>query len=199
MSQPEPTGHTGLPELAEIFHALRRGRHISSADGSMFTHLCNHYEAYQTLLLDLGFSLKRHPREFFYLEDHSNFTDIAGKMALFVFVLVESLADQGLPIEETLMSRSFRMEELPHLQGDRYRELLREADIANSEQLAGVVNYLERYGFVRRQPDDQFELLPPAYRFLDICLYYAKRDEDSEKEAITDARDPVSENGGDHE
>jgi hypothetical protein len=193
MPQSEPTGNTGLPELADIFHALRRGRHINAADGSLFVHLCNHFAAYQTLLQDLGFRLKRHPREFFYLEDTANFTDIAGKMALFVFVLVESLADQGLPIEETMMSRSFALAELPHLHSDRYRELMREAEVTNAEQLGAIINYLDRYGFVCRKPDDQFEFLAPAYRFLDICQDYARRAEGTDARGEEDVGDSKSE------
>jgi hypothetical protein len=173
MKQLEPDGRTNLPALADIFHALRRGRHISSADGALFTHLCAHYEAYRVLLEDLGFTLRRHPREFFYLEDTSNFTDIAGKMALFIFILVENLADRGLPIEDTLMSSTFAADDLPHLTGDRYRELMREAEVTSVEQLGGIILGLDRYGFIRRLPDDRFGFLPPAYRFLDLCLQYA--------------------------
>ena len=191
MPQSEPTGNTGLPELSDIFHALRRGRHISAADGNLYAHLCNHFTAYQTLLQDLGFRLKRHPREFFYLEDTANFTDIAGKMALFVLVLVESLADRGLPIEETMMGGSFAIAELPHLHSDRYRELMREAEVTSTEQLGAIINHLDRYGFVRRKPDDQFEFLSPAYRFLDICQDYAKRAAGSDARADDDTEDTL--------
>ncbi len=180
MKQLEPDGRTNLPALADIFHALRRGRHISSADGAMFAHLCAHFEAYRVLLEDLGFTLRRHPREFFYLEDTSNFTDIAGKMALFIFILVEHLADRGLPIEDTLMSSTFAADDLPHLTGDRYRELMREAEVTSAEQLGGILLSLERYGFIRRKPDDRFGFLPPAYRFLDLCLQYAGDDKTKE-------------------
>ncbi len=171
--QPAPDGRTGLPALDEIFHALRRGRHISAADGSLHTHLTAHHEAYRALLEDLGFTLKRHPCDFFYLEDSSNFTDIAGRMALFVFILIEDLADRGLPVEETLMTAAFETGALPHLTGDRYRNLMREAEVTTPEQLAQIVLSLDRYGFIRRQPDDHFSFLPPAYRFLDLCLEYA--------------------------
>lgn len=184
MPQPEPDGKTRLPELAAIFHALRRGRHISAADGSMFVHLCNHFEAYRELINELGFTLRRHQREFFYLEDHAHFTDIAGKMALFVFILVEHLADRGLPVEDTLMSKTFAVEELPHFAGDRHQALMREADVATPEQLLNVINNLERYGFTRRKPDNQFEFLPPAYRFLDICMEYAGKHKDANQEVL---------------
>jgi len=173
----KPDGKTHLPALADIFHALRRGRHISAADGTLFTHLATHGEAYRTLLEDLGFVLKRHPRDFFYLEDSANFTEIAAKMALFFFILVEHLADRGLPIEETLMSSRFAIEAMPHLTGDRYRDLMREAEVTTTEQLLNIITTLDRYGFIRRLPDDQFECLPPVYRFLDICLQYANKTE----------------------
>lgn len=189
MTKPEPTGHTGLPALAEIFHALRRGRHISAVDGHLFTHLSNHYAAYHQLLQELGFTLTRHARDFFYLEDQTNFTDIAGRMALFVFVLVESLADKGQPIEETLMTRPFTLGDLPHLATDRYRDLMREADVTTTEQLYAIVNYLDRYGFVRRKPDDLFEFLSPTYRYLDICMEYANRESPPETSPASDPDD----------
>lgn len=173
MLKPEPDGKTGLPELAGIFHALRRGRHISSADGGIFTHLCNHFDAYCALLDELGFTLRRHPRDFFYLEDSSHFTEIAGKMALFVFIMVENIADRGLPVEETLMTGSFAVDDLPHFSSDRYRSLMREADIATPEQLSNVISHLERHGFIRNKPDERFEFLTPAYRFLDLCMHYS--------------------------
>lgn len=195
MSKPEPDGNTGLPELAAIFHALRRGRHISSADGGIFTHLCNHYEAYRNLLDELGFTLKRHPREFFYLEDSSHFTDIAGKMALFVFIMVENIADRGLPVEDSLMTGSFAIADLPHFSSDRYRSLMREADVATPEQLANVISSLERHGFIRNLPDEKFAFLTPAYRFLDICMHYSamSKDTNSATDETSSARMPETE------
>jgi hypothetical protein len=106
---------------------------------------------------------------------------------------VESLADQGLPIEETMMSRSFALAELPHLHSDRYRELMREAEVTNAEQLGAIINYLDRYGFVCRKPDDQFEFLAPAYRFLDICQDYARRAEGTDARGEEDVGDSKSE------
>jgi len=181
MQKSEPDGKTNLPALADLFHALRRGRHISAADGALYSHLCAHAEAYRTLLEELGFTLRRHPRDFFYLEDTANFTDIAARMALFFFILVEHLADRGLPVEDTLMSSAFAIADMPHLTGDRYRELMREAEITTPDQLNTIISTLDRYGFIRRLPDERFECLPPTYRFLDLCLQYASDEKTREK------------------
>lgn len=177
-----------VPDLAAVFEALRRGRHICMTDGALYAALKAHAATFTELFAQLGFDLVHHPRDFFYFVDKGNFTEISARMAVFMFILIEDLADRGDAVEETLMSRHFRYAELPHLAGDRYRRLMREAGVAEPGELEQLVQTMERFGFVHRRDDDSFTFRPPAYRFLDLCLELAAqapsgRDADDAPEA----------------
>jgi hypothetical protein len=169
---PSPSGKDpfDLPRLREVFDALRRGGHLCPEDGELYWALRDHRDAYAALFERLGFRLEAHPRDFFYFRGEGNLSDAGARMALFVFVLVEALADQGAAVEEALLTRTFGVAELPHLGSERYRAYLREAGIEGEEGLEGVVRNLERFGFARRLGEGRFQFRPPAYRFLDLCL-----------------------------
>jgi hypothetical protein len=107
-----------LPHLGEIFDVLRRGRH--------FHHL--------------GFRLVVHQRDFFYFRGKDSLSPQASRMAVFVFILIESLADQGEPVVDTLMTRTFTIADLPHLKGARYRAYLQEAGPSDEDELRGIVS-----------------------------------------------------------
>lgn len=169
MSEQNPASSYDLPRLKEVFEALRRGRHLCPEDGDLYWALRDHREAYGDLFGRLGFRLEAHPRDFFYFAGEGSLSDVGVRLALFVFILVEALADQGAAVEEALMTRTFSVADLPHLGSERYRAYLREAGVEGEEGLEGVVRYLERYGFARRQGDGGFRFRPPAYRFLDLC------------------------------
>ncbi len=157
-----------LPRLKEVFEALRRGRHLCAEDGDLYWALRDHREAYQDLLGHLGFRLHAHPRDFFYVEGEGSLSDASARMALLVFILVEHLADQGAAVEESLMTRTFQVAELPHLTTERYRAYLKEAGAEGEEGVEGILRNLERFGFLRRVGAG-FRFRPPAYRFLDLC------------------------------
>ncbi len=162
-----------LPDLGDVFEVLRRGRHICMSDGKLYASLKAHTEDFGAMFAQLGFELVQHPRDFFYFVDRGHFTELSSRMAVFMFVLIEDLADRGDAIEETVMSRHFRYAELPHLVGDRYRQTMREAGITEPEHLENLVQTMERFGFAVRQPDRSFTFRAPAYRFLDLCLQIA--------------------------
>ncbi len=164
-----------LPHLAEVFEALRRGKHISVRDGDLFQALEKRERLFEALFEKLGFKLIRHPRDFFYFLDTANFTDLSARMAVFMFILVESLADRGESVEETVMTRRFAYQDLPHLQGERYQTYMREAGIVTPEELAGIVRTMERFGFARRMDEETFCFDAPIYRFLDLCLEQARQ------------------------
>jgi len=159
-----------LPNLAAVFEALRRGRHICMSDGPLYAPLKSHTRGFTVLFAQLGFELVHHPRDFFYFVDRGNFTDLSARMAVFMCILIEDLADRGDAIEETIMSRHFRHGDLPHLTVDRYRRLMREAGITEPEHVEHLLQTMERFGFVDRLPDESFTFRPPAYRFLDLAL-----------------------------
>lgn len=175
MGAPTPSPPSGadpfeLPRLREVFDALRRRRHLCPDDGDLYWALRDHRDAYAALFGRLGFQLVAHARDFFYFRGEGNISDAGTRMALFVFVLVEALADQGAAVEEALLTRTFAASELPHLGSERYRAYLREAGVEGEEGLEAVVRNLERFGFARRLGEGRFQFRPPVYRFLDLCL-----------------------------
>jgi hypothetical protein len=164
-----------LPHLAEIFETLRRGKHLSARDGDLYHARKKQEPLFDALFGKLGFKLVHHPRDFYYFLDTSNFTELSARMAIFMFILVEHLADRGEPVEETLMTRRFSSGDLPHLQGERYQSTMREAGITTPDELAAIVRTMERFGFARRLDEETFGFDVPAYRFLDLCLEMAGR------------------------
>ncbi len=56
-----------LPCLAEVFEALRRGKHIAARDGELFHALKQHESQHEALFTKLGFKLVHHARDFFLL------------------------------------------------------------------------------------------------------------------------------------
>ena len=161
--------------MAEVFEALRRGKHVSLKDGDIFHALKKHEGVYEQLFSKLGFKLIRHARDFFYFLDTSNFTDLSGRIAVFMFILVEYLADQGDTVEDTVMTRRFAYRDLPHLHGERYQTYMREAGVTTPEDLAAIVRTMERFGFTRRMDAETFCFDVPIYRFLDLCMDMAAK------------------------
>ena len=159
-----------LPHMAEVFEALRRGKHVSMNDGDLFHALKKHEAVYEKLFSKLGFHLVHHARDFFYFLDTSNFTDLSSRIAVFMFILVEYLADQGDTVEDTVMMRRFAYRDLPHLHGERYQTYMREAGVTTPEDLAAIVRTMERFGFTRRMDAETFCFDVPIYRFLDLCM-----------------------------
>ena len=172
-------GVMDLPHLAEVFEALRRGKHLSSRDGDLFHALKKHESLFESLFAKLGFKMVHHTRDFFYFLDTSNFTDLSAKIAVFMFILVEYLADQGDTVEDTVMTRRFAYKDLPHLQGERYQTYMREADVTTPEDLTAIVRTMERFGFTRRMDAETFCFDVPIYRFLDLCMDMAAQASDS--------------------
>ena len=162
-----------LPHLAEVFESLRRGKHLAARDGEIFFALKKHEVLFEALFAKLGFKLTHHSRDFFYFLDTTNFTDLSARMAVFMFILVEFLADQGDTVADAVMTRRFAFKELPHLQGERYQTTMREAGISTPEDLVAVVRTMERFGFARRMDEETFCFDVPIYRFLDLCMEMA--------------------------
>lgn len=164
-----------LPHMAEVFEALRRGKHVSLKDGDIFHALKKHEGVYERLFAKLGFKLVRHARDFFYFLDSSNFSESTGRIAVFMFILVEYLADQGDTVEDTVMTRRFAYKDLPHMHGERYKTYMREAGVTTPEELATIVRTMERFGFTRRVDAETFCFDVPIYRFLDLCMDMAAK------------------------
>jgi hypothetical protein len=164
-----------LPELREIFDALRRGRHVCPEDGKLYWALRENLEDYLDLFRNLGFDLQAHPRDFYYFRGKDSLSPQASRMSVFVFILIEALSDAGEPVVDTLMTRTFFVQELPHLKGARYRAYFKEVGVLSDDDLRGTVRQLERFGFAQRLTDETFRFRAPAYRFFDICTQILKQ------------------------
>ncbi|BDD85982.1 condensin complex protein MksE [Desulfofustis limnaeus] len=182
MTDPSPFA---LPHLGEIFDALRRGRHICAADGKLYWALRDNLEAYLDLFQHLGFRLQVHPRDFYYFRGKDSLSPLASKMAVFVFILIESLSDQGEAVVEALMTKTFSISELVHLKHARYRAYLKEASVTSEEELLAIIRQLERFGFAQRHTEDSFSFRTPAYRFFDVCIDILNREDDQPTEEQT--------------
>jgi len=158
-----------IPKLAEIFEALRRGRHICAEDGDLFWALRDRFDHIQTLFSHLGFRLEAHPRDFYYFHGSASLSDRSERMAVFMFILVEWLSDRGEQVEEAIITRKFNIDELPHMRIERYRQYMNEAGVAGEGGISDVIRNFERFGFARREGGSMFSFRSPVFRFVDLC------------------------------
>jgi hypothetical protein len=166
-----------LPGLKDIFEALRQGRHLCQADGSLYRYLEDHRETFTDLFGQLGFELKKHRRDFYYFYSRNTISEKSERMAVFMFMLIEWITDQGHNIEETLMNQQFNCDELPHLSTGRYRDILSQLSIFDRDGLVTIITNMARMGFVERVNEKTFAFRSPVYRFLDICQEIASHHE----------------------
>ncbi|MCP3930251.1 MAG: hypothetical protein GY705_14250 [Bacteroidetes bacterium] len=155
-----------LPNLAEIFDNLRKGKHICPEDKELYYPLEQEYEAFNDLFRNLGFDLVKHPRNFYYFHSDISFTPIARRASVFMFILIEHLASEGVMVEEALTSGSISIDSLPHEENSRYQRYMDEAGITVDKS----INILVRLGFAEFQSKDNFRFRAPVYRFIDLCL-----------------------------
>jgi len=163
-------GPYALPQLAEVFDALRRGRHLCLEDGDIYRAVHEHIDQYRELFKNLGFRFEEHPRGFYYFRGAGSVSDLTSKMAVFMFILVEAVADTSESVEQAIMSRPMAMTDLPHLKTERYRGYLKEVGVVTDDDLEQVVSHLIRFGFAHRLDSGSFRFRSPAYRFFDVAL-----------------------------
>jgi hypothetical protein len=161
-----------LPEkLDEIFRELSRGRHLSGQDVELFTALERRSDDYAHIFRNLGFELVHDARGFYYFFGSNR--GIAGgvqRLALFVYILIDWLADTGESITDALAGKAFTLSSLPHLASDRYRGYLSHVDVDNADGILDIVRNLENFGFARQIGDGSFRFLPPVHRIVDAVL-----------------------------
>jgi len=155
-----------LPNLAVIFDELRKGKHICAEDAEIYNSLQREYESFRDLFHYLGFDLVRHPRNFFYFQSELAFTDMASRVSVFMFILIEYLASEGRSIEEALTSDYIHIDALPHTANSRYKRYMDEAGVTVSK----CINTLSRLGFIDYQGGNKFRFKSPVYRFIDLCI-----------------------------
>lgn len=158
-------------KLDEIFRELSRGRHLSAQDGDLYSTLEQRPDDYILLFGKLGFELVHDARGFYYFTGSNR--GIAGgvqRLALFVYIFIDWLADSGESITEALAGKAFAVDALPHLSSDRYRGYLAHVDVENTDGLADIIRTMDNFGFAKQMGDGSFRFLPPVQRIVDACI-----------------------------
>lgn len=158
-----------LPEhLSKAFERMSRGRHVSSDDGDVYYDLQQRFETYQVIFESLGFPLIRNARGFFYFQKESPLSETIEQIAVFVWILVDWLADSGRSISDEILTTEFTTADLPHLKSDRYRLYAERARFGGEPLLKGVLKNMRRLGFLRSQNElETFFFLSPIFRILE--------------------------------
>ncbi|MGA6096249.1 Mks condensin complex protein MksE [Stutzerimonas marianensis] len=161
-----------MTQLAPIFRELFKGYHLSRSEPECYTQLSNMQDQYRALFKALGFELVCDPRGFYYFVPEQMGAQVnktAQRLALFTFILVEHLADQGRDPLAVLDGGSLGRDELPALL-DKYRDLFLQAEVTTQDELEEkIIRRLTQLGFAE-DSNGIYRFLPPMHRFLDVCL-----------------------------
>ena len=161
-----------LSQLAPIFRELFKGYHVSRRDAELYSQLSNQQDQYRALFKALGFELVCDTRGFYYVVPEQMGAQVnktAQRLALFTFIIVEHLADQGRDPLAVLDGGSLGRDELPPLL-EKYRDLFLQAEVQTQDELEEkVMRRLTQLGFAS-EDNGIYRFLPPMHRFLDVCL-----------------------------
>ena len=161
-----------LSQLAPIFRELFKGYHVSRRDAELYSQLSNQQDQYRALFKALGFELVCDSRGFYYFVPEQMGAQVnktAQRLALFTFLIVEHLADQGRDPLAVLDGGSLGRDELPPLL-EKYRDLFLQAEVQTQDELEEkVMRRLTQLGFAS-EDNGIYRFLPPMHRFLDVCL-----------------------------
>lgn len=161
-----------MTQLAPIFRELFKGYHLSRAEPEAYAQLSQQQDAYRALFAALGFELICDARGFYYFVPESIGAQVnktAQRLALFTFIVVEHLADQGRDPLSVLDGGSLGREELPAL-FEKYQDLFVQAEISSLEELEEkIMRRLSQLGFAQESAGI-YRFLAPMHRFLDVCL-----------------------------
>src|SRR5690606_18176711 len=139
-----------MTQLAAAFRDLFKGYHISRSEPECYAQLSSMQDQYRALFPALRFALVCHPRGFDYLVPEQIAPQVnktAQRLALFTFILVEHLADQGRDPLSVLDGGSIGRDELPALL-DKYRDLFLQAEVTTQDELGEkVIRRLTQLGF----------------------------------------------------
>jgi hypothetical protein len=120
----------------------------------------------------LGFELVCDTRGFYYFVPDTATAQVnktAQRLALFTFIIVEHLADQGRDPIAVLDGGSLGRDELPALL-EKYRDLFVQAEVTTQDELEEkIMRRMTQLGFAGEE-NGIYRFLPPMHRFLDVCL-----------------------------
>jgi hypothetical protein len=163
-----------LTQLAPIFRELFKGYHISRNSPELYTQLSNLQDQYRALFKSMGYELVCDSRGFYYFVPEQMGAQVnktAQRLALFTFILVEHLADQGRDPLAVLDGGSLGRDELPPLL-DKYKDLFLQAEVTSQEELEEkVMRRLTQLGFAG-EDNGVYRFLAPMHRFLDVSYAF---------------------------
>ena len=168
--------------LADAFRLLRQGRHVCRDDGAVFRDLERHEDRYREIFQALGFRLDAHDRGFFYFQGESRLpTARLQAITLFVLILFQDLDEKrsqepDRAWENTLTSRIFNVNELPHFATAARRDLMQDAGVTRGNLSEKVLRVLRQQGMLEMRGPGRFRFRVPVYRFVDLCLKFAEGD-----------------------
>ena len=161
-----------LTLLPTIFRELFKGYHISRRDPELYSQLSNLQDPYRALFKSLGFELVCDSRGFYYFVPEQMGAQVnktAQRLALFCFILIEHLADQGRDPLTVLDGGSVGRDELAPLL-EKYKDLFLQAEVSSQEELEEkILRRLTQLGFAG-EDNGTYRFLAPMHRFLDVCL-----------------------------
>ncbi|APQ13076.1 chromosome partitioning protein [Pseudomonas oryzihabitans] len=161
-----------MTQLAPIFRELFKGYHLSRSEPECYAQLSQQQDQYRALFRALGFELVCDPRGFYYFVPEQMGAQVnktAQRLALFTFILVEHLADQGRDPLAVLDGGTLGRPELPALL-DKYHDLFLQAEVTTQDELEEkILRRLTQLGFAL-DSNGSYRFLPPMHRFLDVCL-----------------------------
>ncbi|MCU1717726.1 Mks condensin complex protein MksE [Pseudomonas sp. 5P_3.1_Bac2] len=161
-----------LTLLAPIFRELFKGYHISRSNPELYTQLAAQQDQYRSLFKALGYELTCDSRGFYYFVPEQMGAQVnktAQRLALFTFILVEHLADQGRDPLAVLDGGSLGRDELPALL-EKYRDLFLQAEVTTQDELEEkIMRRMTQLGFAS-EDNGIYRFLAPMHRFLDVCL-----------------------------
>src|SRR3546814_19472 len=130
-----------MTQLAPIFRELFKGYHLSRSEPEPYAQLSSMQDQYRALFKALGFELVCDPRGFYYFVPEQMGAQVnktAQRLALFTFILVEHLADQGRDPLAVLDGGSLGRDELPALL-DKYRDLFLQRSEEHTSELQSLM------------------------------------------------------------
>jgi hypothetical protein len=152
-----------MTQLAPIFRELFKGYHLSRSEPECYAQLSSMQDQYRALFKALGF--------YYFVPEQmgAQVNKTAQRLALFTFILVEHLADQGRDPLAVLDGGTLGRDELPALL-DKYRDLFLQAEVTTQDELEEkVIRRLTQLGFAE-DSNGIYRFLSPMHRFLDVCL-----------------------------
>lgn len=172
-----------LPErLAEVFRALRSGKHISRDDVADYRDLDRNEEMYRALFAGLGYELVHHGQGFYYFKGPNQLsTQRMQAISLFVLILFQDLEDKKFQDadrawERKLLLRAIAINELPHFQTAQRRSMLLTVGVTPESLHEKVLRPMARYGMLEMTGPEHFQFRSPIYRFVDVCMKFADDD-----------------------